>query len=268
MVRLLASVPLLLVACGSGSPAVAPSSEPPALSTTASLAFVPATIAERIGGAELVVAIDLARIDLGHLLEDLPEPLACVRDLEASAGLVVVTKPFAVHATGLAEGPTLACLEAMLPVLGGRLTTAAAGNHELVLEDLRMKLRWDAGILAVSLLDGATSTAASASTQLRKLAAQVPAQAQFLALWTRLPERDVRDVVLWGRLDDDRAHLSARAVGTEPGAAMRWLRGFATGIGNAATSRGITVDDAWFDYTDAEPLATLELRIPLAALQP
>lgn len=267
MVRLLALASLLLLACGSRSPAVAPTSPPLAVSAPASLAFIPATIAERIGDAEMVMAVDLARVDLDHLLADLPEPLACVRDLEASAGLVVATSPLAAYAVGLPEGPTLACLESVLPLLGGTITTTA-GDRELTFGDQRMSLRWDAGILSATRLDRARLPAAPASAQLRALAAHVPPKAQAFILWTHVPERDIRDALAWALLAGDEIHLSARAEGTEPGAAMRWLRGFATGFAKAVSARGNTVDDSWFDYTDAEPLATLEVRLPLAAFRP
>ena len=148
------------------------------------------------------IAVNLRRDELTGMLWGLPEPLACVRTLVSSVGIAVVADPPTIgYATNLPEPATRACLDRILPVMGGRTRTGDDGSYQLLLGDGDgAALRWGDGMMTAAPLDVTTAPEGPPSPRLRALVEQVPTDVHGFLLSAAYPKYQVHDAVAWLRV--------------------------------------------------------------------
>lgn len=252
---------LVLVACSTRAERPAPG---------AALGFVPAAIADRLAGANIVFAVNVEQSDPTAFLSQLPPDLACVRDLVRSVGVAVLVirgadvSTAAAYATGLPGRATRACLDQVMPALGGSTRTGADGTYEVHLADIEISLSWKDGIVTARPLGAPAIFRGAPGPPMRALIGQVPAHAKVVFLAMAFPERKIKNLIGWAHIAEDVAHLTVRAEGDEPGVVQPWLQGLIDGFNNAAAAKQIPVDHRWFEGTLAEPVGTIEGRIPIS----
>jgi len=233
------------------------------------LAFVPESIANRLANTNLVFAIDVSHANLEPFLALVPAQFSCARELVKSTGVIVIAEasPFVAYASNLPQDGTRKCLEQLTPLLGATTGSGADGSYEVRMADGGVSLLWQSDVVTIREVGSPPPPSGPASAEIRGLVAQVPANASAFLLSAGFPERKIKNVVLWLRAENEELQVMIRAQGTEAGVVKPWLHATVEGFKKAAIAKNITVDDAWVKETLAEPIGTVEIRVPVSVFR-
>ncbi|MDB4962564.1 MAG: hypothetical protein JWP01_2563 [Myxococcales bacterium] len=255
---------LVLVACSSKTDAPAPAPTP-------ALSFVPAELANQLAGANLVLAVNFERTDLSPLLlvDWLPPNAGCARDLVSSLGVAVFlisadASATTVHATKLPERETRACLDQLMPVIGGATGVGPDGSYELRVGEHRFSLTWKNGVVTAGRQGAPAVGRGAPSPEMRTLIGHVPATANVFYLAMAYPDHKIKNLIGWAQIVGDAIEMQMRAEGTEPGVVQPWLQTFIDDFNAGAEAKHIPVDHRWFNGTLAEPVGKIEGRLPMS----
>jgi hypothetical protein len=263
MSRLLV-VAACLAACGKGEqpPRTAPANESappvtvkqkPQANDDGALSFVPASIASSLGDTNTLIAIDLTRLDLGKVAQLLRQELPCAANMLAGARTVVVGEGEGFVA-GINESETRKCLAQLLPMFGGSLD-----REGLSIAGDRYTLIWNDGVLHV---DRVGAQHPPLSRQQRSRVARVPSSAVGWVVSNGYPKYKINESLLWLETTATHWRITVLAEGTEARTARPWVASMVDGFRAGFTSKGIEVDDRWFELTSTDTHAQLIAAIP------
>ena len=258
LTRLVVAAALILGGCSGKSDAPAAAS-----GETLGFPFVPDPIANQLGDANVIIAINLGQFGLARFEPMIPDMLGCVKELIGKVGIAVIgssdnaTQGFV---TGMPEDATKKCVGSLAPLLGVK-TEDVKGAFQLTQGDSKYQMVWKDGV--VSIKDVANPAKAGAPDQrMRGLVAQVPKDAEGWIVSGGFPKYKITQSVAWLKSTAQTWHLEVTAESKEPGVAKSWLEGIPRGFKEGAAQKGITVEDSWFKVTETGNSAKLVGDIP------
>ncbi len=233
-------------------------------SETPNFPLVPDPIAIQVGSANVVIAIDLAKLDIAELSPMVPEGLDCVRGLLGKVGVVVLA--LGEHSqgfvTGMPEDATIKCITELAPLLGA--TTRPAGDaFQVVIGGDTYAIRWGKDGVTTIRDEAHPMKIAAPTPKLVALIKQVPRDSEGWMVSGGWPKLKITSSVAWIKSEKDSWHLVVTANGSEPGVAASWLASIPRGFKQGAAAKGVVVDDSWFKVTNANAMsARLDGNIP------
>jgi hypothetical protein len=258
LTRLVVAAALILGGCSGKS-------ESPGTASTETLGFpfVPDPIANQLGGANVIIAINLGEFGLARFEPMIPDMLGCVKELLGKVGIAVIASAeTSTHGfvSGMPEAATKKCVGALAPLLGVK-TEDVKGAFQLALGDDKYQMVWKDGV--VSIKDLANPPKGGAPDQrMRGLVAQVPKDAVGWIVSGGFPKYKITQSVAWLKSTPQTWHLEVTAESNEPGVAKEWVSGIIKGFREGAARKGVTVEDSWFKVTETGNSAKLVGDIP------
>lgn len=257
LARLVVAV-ALLGACGSKS-----DSSGGANAESLGFPFVSDPIANQLGDANVIIAIDLGKFGLEKFSSMVPPMLGCVRDILGKVGVAVIGSSDAAtqgFVTGMPEDATKKCVGSLAPIIGVK-TEDVQGAWQLTAGDDKFQVTWKDGVAKVIDLAHPVKPGAP-NARMRGLVAQVPKDAWGWVVSGGFPKYKITQAVAHLTSAPKVWKLVVTAEGSEPGVAKDWLSGIVKGFKEGAANKGVTVQDSWFKLTENGKAARLEGEIP------
>lgn len=258
LTRLVVAAALILTGCSGKSDAPSTGS-----TETLGFPFVPDPIANQLGDANVIIAINLGQFGLSRFEGMIPDMLGCAKELLGKVGIAVIasaessTQGFV---SGVPEEATKKCVGALAPLLGVT-TEDVKGAFQLAQGDDKYQMVWKDGV--VSIKNVAHPPKGGAPDQrIRGLVAQVPKDAEAWIVSGGFPKYKITQSVAWLKSTANTWHFEVTAESKEPGVAKDWVSGIIKGFKEGAAQKGITVEDSWFKVTETGNNAKLVGDIP------
>jgi hypothetical protein len=258
LTRLVVAAALLVGGCSGKSDAPVTANN-----ETLGFPFIPDPIANQLGDANVIIAINLGQFGLARFEPMIPDMLGCVKELLGKVGIAVIASSDATthgFVTGMPEEATKKCVGSLAPLLGVK-TEDVQGAFQLTQGDNKYQMVWKDGVISIK--DVAHLPKSSAPDQrIRGLVAQVPKDVEGWIVSGGFPKYKITQSVAWLKSGPKTWHIEVTADSKEPGVAKSWLEGIPKGFKEGAAQKGITVEDSWFKVTETGNNAKLVGDIP------
>ena len=245
------TVAALLVACSKSPDSTtvppSPTARPPAIDH---VNVIPDTLISKLGPAEIVFGLDLARFNAKPLIARIPEPLACARAVLSTVGTIVIAtgQETVAFVTGAPAPATIACAKSIGEAMHIRVTEIANG-FEVAASDPPIDVQWHDDVATITRHDHPLPTGTPDST-IMSLLATAPADAGGVFADRHDPKHVMKTMAAWLQPRGDVFVATIVVEGYAEGGAHKALSDMISGFKEGAAENHIVLDASWFQIHD------------------